>query len=305
MCSKESHLCEELICEHYGNLVAKVAGYLCRNGWQLLRSIASGTKLKHDQIRKALCVLIQHKLVQFQMRKQIIEYKADIKSIVNLIFYPRMIYTAKLLYGDIAELIVEETLFLGIGLMSEILKRVLDRWQNSTQEENKVDKVQKAFQDLVHTHFLQREPELWITDDNGDDVIPTFSSTKENLYRIPLISENTLKRQRSEENEGEPQAKRQKKCGEVDDDGIYWSINIQRFEQYFRDQAIVSAATRKHGQACGEIVRAMLRISEVTTLSDAWKTQLVSAAEIFRALPPNYTLSAEVRKTQRESLKKI
>ena len=78
------------------------------------------------------------------------------------------------------------------------------------------------------------------------------------------------------------------------DDGIYWSVNFTRFEQFFRDQAIVLAMRKKHGIECGEITRAMLRISEVTTSADATKTQAISAAEISRAIAAGYSISAEV-----------
>ena len=33
---------------------------------------------------------------------------------------------------------------------------------------------------------------------------------------------------------------------------LYWSVNITRFEQFFRDQAVVAAVTKKHGVVCGE-----------------------------------------------------
>jgi len=79
------------------------------------------------------------------------------------------------------------------------------------------------------------------------------------------------------------------------DDGIYWSVNFSRFEQFFRDQAIVVAMRKKHGIECGEITRAMLRISEVTTSADATKTQAISAAEISRALAAGYSISSEVK----------
>ena len=66
------------------------------------------------QVRKALCVLLQHKLASFQVYKHIVSYKANVENILRLLYYPKIIYTAKVLYGDMAEIIVEEILHHGI-----------------------------------------------------------------------------------------------------------------------------------------------------------------------------------------------
>ena len=71
-------------------------------------------------------------------------------------------------------------------------------------------------------------------------------------------------------------------------------MNFPRFEQFFRDQAIVAAIRKKHGIECGEITRAMLRISEVTTAAYASKTQAMSANEISRSLASGFSMSSEV-----------
>lgn len=35
------------------------------------------------------------------------------------------------------------------------------------------------------------------------------------------------------------------------DDGIYWQVNLERFHQHFRDQALVSAVASRMDQVCG------------------------------------------------------
>lgn len=107
---------------------------------------------------------------------------------------------------------------------------------------------------------------------------------------------------------------------DAQDDGIYWQINLVRFHQHFRDQAIISAVSNKLDQVGGvtylygqrgahswvlfaradpsvcfvfqtssEIVRTMLRMSEVTTSSIAAFTQPLSSnevSEVVTAPPP-------------------
>uniref|UniRef100_F7AE51 DNA-directed RNA polymerase III subunit RPC3 n=1 Tax=Ciona intestinalis TaxID=7719 RepID=F7AE51_CIOIN len=284
MSSRECLLAYELLQEHYGKIAADVASFLLQNGWQPLRYIALKANLKLDQVRKALCLLIQHKLAKFHVRKRkIVEYAINIENVLSILFHPKFIYTVKLLYGDAAELIVEEALQHGIILMSTAIKNVADR----LPDENGSGKIEKAFKDLVQTHFLQREPEVEKNEEE-EYIVPIFTQNEADLYRLPTLSEESLKRKRSDDGSDEPKAKRLKSEHEtpsVKDDGVYWSVNISRFQQYFRDQSIVASVTQRFGTPCGEIVRAMLRISEVTTPANAQSTQPISSAEIARSLP--------------------
>ena len=88
-------------------------------------------------MRKALCTLIMHNMVTFDLNKRgFIEYKIQIKGVQLLSRSPRYIYTAKTLYGDEAELIVEEMLTQGQVLMSKVLKRVTDRLNEALEGNN-------------------------------------------------------------------------------------------------------------------------------------------------------------------------
>ncbi|KFV51417.1 DNA-directed RNA polymerase III subunit RPC3, partial [Gavia stellata] len=55
--------------------------------------------LRLGQVKKALCVLIQHNLVTYQLQKRgFVEYEAQCKRVLSILRYPRYIYTAKTLY---------------------------------------------------------------------------------------------------------------------------------------------------------------------------------------------------------------
>uniref|UniRef100_H2ZAS8 DNA-directed RNA polymerase III subunit RPC3 n=1 Tax=Ciona savignyi TaxID=51511 RepID=H2ZAS8_CIOSA len=299
MSSREADLAYELLLEHYGKIVADVARFLLQNGWQPLKYIALKTNMKIDQVRKALCLLIQHKLAKFHVRKKrLVEYEIELRNVMAILFHPKFIYTAKLLYGDTAELIVEETLQHGIIQMSTVIKNVAER----LSDEAETLKIENAFKDLVKTHFLQRfvqEAEIEKSE-NDDEIVPNFTQKETDLYLIPHLSAECnfpLKRRRSNDGNDEPQAKRFKSdngdISALEDDGVYWSVNISRFLQFFRDQSIVSSVTHRYGTSCGEIVRAMLRISEVTTSANAPTTQPISGAEISRSLPQKLGLPVE------------
>lgn len=79
-------------------------------------------------MKKALCVLIQHNLVIYQVHKRgVVEYEAQCSRVLRMLRYPRYIYTAKTLYSDTGELIVEELLLNGKMTMSAVVKKVADR----------------------------------------------------------------------------------------------------------------------------------------------------------------------------------
>ncbi|NXU49279.1 RPC3 polymerase, partial [Turnix velox] len=164
--------------------------------------------------------------------------------------------------------------------------------------------VSSTFVRLVDTHFVQRCPLVPDTPQSPEGPpppAPTLVINEKDMYVVPRL--NLLgkgKRQRSceEEEEGEPKAKKQKQEGEGSepppDDGIYWQVNMERFHQHFRDQAIVTAVANPMDQTSSEIVRTMLRMSEVTTSSGAPHTQPLSSNEIFRSLPAGYNIGKQV-----------
>lgn len=88
------------------------------------------------QVRKALCVLIQHNLVTYHLQKRgLVEYEAQCSRVLRILRYPRYIYTAKTLYSDTGELIVEELLLNGKMRMSAIVKKVADRLTETMEGE--------------------------------------------------------------------------------------------------------------------------------------------------------------------------
>lgn len=83
------------------------------------------------QVKKSLCVLMQHGTCVFSPGRKgpgsPTEYQTSADRILRILRYPRYIYTAKTLYGDTGELIVEELLQRGHMTMSSTVKTVADR----------------------------------------------------------------------------------------------------------------------------------------------------------------------------------
>ncbi|XP_053331052.1 DNA-directed RNA polymerase III subunit RPC3 [Spea bombifrons] len=307
MTQAEATLCSLLLREHYGEIVDRVGTYLIRTGKQPLRVIAKDTGTSLDQVKKALCVLIQHNLVSYQLHKRgFVEYCAHYDRCLRILRYPRYIYTTKTLYGDTGELIVEELLLNGKMTLSAVVKKVADRLTESMEEGKSMDyaEVSAMFTRLADTHFVQRCPGLTEADmmqgaEGKPPVAPSLVTNEKEMFTVPRVTllGRGKRRRSSDEDEGSSQAKRTKKdtgAESEQDEGIYWQVNMDRFHQHFRDQAIISAVSNKMDQTSSEIVRTMLRMSEVTTSSSAAYTHPLSSNEIFKSLPAGYNISKQV-----------
>lgn len=96
------------------------------------------TKPPRWQVKKALCVLLQHNLATFQLPKRGgVEYEARAERVLRVLRYPRYIYAAKTLYGDTGELLVEELLLNGKMTMSAAVRKVADRLTETMEGEKK------------------------------------------------------------------------------------------------------------------------------------------------------------------------
>uniref|UniRef100_A0A3Q1EPS9 DNA-directed RNA polymerase III subunit RPC3 n=1 Tax=Acanthochromis polyacanthus TaxID=80966 RepID=A0A3Q1EPS9_9TELE len=300
MTAQEVRLCGLLLREHFGEVVEKVGTQLLRSGAQNLRTIIHETGLSVDLVKKSLMVLVQHGACLFSSGRKgpgsPTEYRSGCDRILRILRYPRYIYTAKTLYGDTGELIIEELLQRGHMTMSGTVKTVADRLTQNMEEGRSMDysEVSSAFSKLVETHFLQRCPPL-AGAGTADSTNPAPGATPSfpDCYKVPHMTlVGRGKRQlTAEDGEDQRNAKRQKMDPEAHgDEGIYWQVNFERFHLHFRDQAIISAVANKLDQTSSEIVRTMLRMSEVTTSPAATCTKPLSANEIFRSLPASYNI---------------
>lgn len=310
MTAQEVRLCGLLLREHFGEVVEKIGTHLLRSGAQNLRTVVheSGTPL--DLVKKSLCVLMNHGACTFSVGRKgpgsPVEYRASGERILRILRYPRYIYTAKTLYGDTGELIVEEVLQRGHMTMSTIVKTVADRLTHNMEEGRSMEysEVVSTFSKLVETHFLQRCPPV-------SEVAPPVSTapqvpgapaalisvappTAESFPDCYLVPTVTLVGRGKRRRSGEDGAEEQRPSKTHGDEGIYWQVNFERFHLHFRDQTIISAVASKLDQTSSEIVRTMLRMSEVMTPPTASCTQALSANEIFRSLPANYSISRSI-----------
>ncbi|XP_057690601.1 DNA-directed RNA polymerase III subunit RPC3 isoform X2 [Corythoichthys intestinalis] len=298
MTSQEVRLCGLLLREHFGEVVEKVGTNLLKGGTQTLRNIVQETGISVDL--HGTCVFSPGR----KGRGSPTEYQCSSNLILKILRYPRYIYTAKTLYGDTGELIIEELLQRGHVSMSNIVKVVADRLTQNMEEGHSMNykDVSAAFSKLVETHFIQRCPPMasatTIANPSTAEAPASTAPAPEsfpNCYTVPNVTLIGQGKRQLEDPEEQSVAKKARMDTETHgDEGIYWQVNFDRFHLHFRDQAIVSAVSSKLDQTSGEIVRTMLRMSEVTTQPKAAHTKPLSANEIFRSLPTAYNIPRQV-----------
>lgn len=305
-----SHLkiraCSLILKEHFGVVVQSVGECLLKVSSKSLGEITKATNLPLQKVKKSLLVLIHHNLVGFKAHpKGLVKYSIDADRVLYMLRYPRYTYCAKTLYGDAAELIVEELLQNGRMCMSAVLQKVLERSQGACKPED----VKQKFVDLVKTGFLCRVP---YPDPNAkDEKVPTLILPEGAMYKIPEVKlyllsqslndsceEPAAKKIKTEEPDDEPPAKKIK-TEKVDeskkqpDEKEYWCVSIERFHQHIRDQLVVQAVSRRLGLKAGEVVRTMLRLSETRSHPKDALSVPVSRSEIHNALKREINISLQ------------
>nr|KAJ3419162.1 RNA polymerase III subunit C82 [Polyrhizophydium stewartii] len=144
MSQHELQLCGQILEEHFGCLVEKVATTLIARGRSTLPALVQATKLSVKITRESLFILIQHHLVTHaeatEGTRAVVYYQASIREILLRERFPLFIHTAASLFGAPAGLIVQKTLENGtlspskigptddmsIGQLSEGMAQLLD-----------------------------------------------------------------------------------------------------------------------------------------------------------------------------------
>ena len=140
-------------------------------------------------MKKCISVGIKHRIIKFEeYKKQPSTYEAIIENILLRARYPKFVYYAKVLFGDVAELIVENVLMNGAEIISDIVSKVTERLvsdmdQSSTKHDESF--VYQKCEDLIKGHYLKRL--LLPTDlkESSTGEEKSDHSTEDKAYEIP------------------------------------------------------------------------------------------------------------------------
>nr|XP_026654861.1 DNA-directed RNA polymerase III subunit RPC3 [Zonotrichia albicollis] len=246
MTQAELRLCSLLLREHFGEIVEKVGNSLLRTGPRPLRLLVGDTGLLPDQVRAAReeGILTYHGRWERNSEKRDLGEGNGIRDTVGWpIASPRPWKVGeKLLYP--------KKMGFGRGQWDQRYCGVADRLTETMEDGKSMDyaEVSNTFVRLADTHFIQRCPMApEVPPDGKVPPAPALGIADKDMYAVPrlsLVGKGKRRRSCDEEEEGEHKAKRQKQEGGSSeappDDGIYWQVNLERFHQHFRDQALKS-----------------------------------------------------------------
>ena len=141
------------------------------------------------QVRKCISVGIKHRIIKFEENKKLPPtYQAIIDNILLRARYPKFVYSAKMLYGDVAELIVESILMNGAEMLSDLVLKVTERLISDADQSNaKHDEhfVYQKCEELIKGRYLKRLLVPKDLEENEIDGETSTFTTVEQAYEIP------------------------------------------------------------------------------------------------------------------------
>ncbi|RUS80023.1 hypothetical protein EGW08_012193 [Elysia chlorotica] len=304
-------LCEQLLKECYGEIVASVGMSLLHNKSSPLAMIIHRTKMEAKQIKQALCSLIQQNIVTFHKNNAgLTEYSGSSDAILCRLRFPHYIHCAKTLFGDAAEFLVEELLVQGRSTLGDAVNKTVNKLNESLAvSKSSIPEIsQNLIKDkvsiLVKARLIRRCHDV-SRDKDGKVISMDDMSNPEILFDPPReydyekstgskrsageICEVPLKKIKLEDGEEASSLGKPSETGPS-----YWCVNVHQFHHHFRDQAIISAVAKIIDQKASEVMRTMLRLSETKTVPTDSISAHLSFTEICTAMPKDKIMTSNV-----------
>lgn len=148
----------------------------------------------------------------------------------------------KRLFGDEAEILLEEILIQGYAVASDLILKVDKRLKESHGVQKKLPEIRDKFISLVTAKYLTRQ-----VAPTEEKPVPMVDVEEKDRFVVPSININQLLQKVNGQDV------------EMEDANIYWSVNFDRFHQDFRDKLLVNAISRRFDENAGELLRVMLQ----------------------------------------------
>lgn len=285
MSQSEVLACTCILRECFNERIETVGKYLAENGPSQLRTMANKTGLRINETQTALRFLIKHNMVEFTFDsvKNTVLYSVNLRNIRAVVRSDRYTDAIRSLYGHDAEAIVRDILLNGQMSLPEIVTSVLESCADRSNGEKR---IYEKFVQLVQTHFVRRCPALANTM-SEEDRIPDLIINESQLYDVPSFS-NVAEEMQAKMQQLES-SKRPNDKSKIDT--VYWCVNIDRFNEFLRDQTLIHAISKRVHPQAAEIVRTLLRRSEVKSPEGVPKTVPISFYELLEELPKDLSIT--------------
>ncbi|XP_046864526.1 DNA-directed RNA polymerase III subunit RPC3-like isoform X3 [Xenia sp. Carnegie-2017] len=277
MSAKQILLASLILEQHCGDIVARIGKNILNKGFTTLSSIALDTGFSKNKIRKALCQLIQHNLVKCQKNQRgFITYTGQLSNIFAIMYYPRFIQKAKMLFGDVAELIVEQLLLHGWMTMTSVVTRVTQRLHDPQAEASVAIneyQVSEQFANMASMHLLQHS--------TLESIDPSKAPPNESeKYQLPRAYTPTV----SASHRRKASFNNDKISIDFQDSDIFWQVNIQQFNVHLVDEIIVDGTRNCIDEIASKVMDVMCKMTNVDRSCFSDKTKRLGFYEIAENL---------------------
>eukprot|EP00092_Neocalanus_flemingeri_P103464 GFUD01132418.1.p1 GENE.GFUD01132418.1~~GFUD01132418.1.p1 ORF type:complete len:521 (+),score=211.52 GFUD01132418.1:39-1601(+) len=248
----------QIVSDVFGETAALVATDIASFTVKTFSQILSSTSLSIKEVRAALGVLIQHRLVSFSdtAKPGKVDYLIQTENILSFLRYPRFLYLVKTAHGDEAELMVEEIIKSGSETATNILFRTAKRLHESQEvpaQPPNISDLNSQLVSLISNSLIERSEQLGQNTAATAVLCPNLVENKLLLNTPVDVDEKAIS------------TAVMTKCETVEpgnDQDVLWRLNMKKCEQMVRDQMIVAAAGRRVDKQAGLVVQSLLRIVE-------------------------------------------
>nr|CAG4649280.1 EOG090X04YD [Scapholeberis mucronata]SVE93579.1 EOG090X04YD [Scapholeberis mucronata] len=235
------------------------------------------TKNEGNNVKKALAIMIQHNLVQFQASERnnnMAEYSMIPNNVYCLLRYSKYLYMIKRIYGTAEEVLLEVLLNMGQESASSVIFQSAKRLKEANEESSEDHtSLHQAFLRLAQDHFIIRCPKLVETEIKTK--IPNLVVEESEQFVVPHLELGAMAKILREDG---PQ------LGEYSDSKIVWRVNHQRFDVEMRNVVLVNAAARRVDTTAGELYHLLLKLWRECSPPDVPITNTLSFNQIKDAV---------------------
>ncbi|XP_008192282.2 DNA-directed RNA polymerase III subunit RPC3 [Tribolium castaneum] len=256
-----------ILLERFGPVVEKVGTYLFQYGTVPLLYIKKHTDLPISKVKEALCILIKYRLVTFtpNRNENVANYTLQHERVLLMLRYAKYINLIKKKFGTECELIMEELLQRSYWTASELILKVIERLKKDHNKNVTILALREKFFSLLAAQYLIRLPYSM-----EDKPVPSLVIKETEQFAPPTIDFKQIALVQSNK----------APVDSLPDQGVYWTVNFDRFHQDMRDKLIVNAFIKKFDENAGEFVRLLLQQMYIRTQPWAEVSNPVPIVEI-------------------------
>lgn len=218
-------------------------------------------------MKEALCILIKYRLVTFtpNRNENVANYTLQHERILLMLRYAKYINLIKKKFGTECEIMMEELLHRSYWTASELIIKSIEKLKKDHNKHVTILALREKFCSLVTAQYLIRLPYS-----EEDKPVPTLILKENEEFLPPTID---FKQIALVQNNKAP-------IESLPDQGVYWTVNFDRFHQDMRDKLIVNAFIEKFDENAGEFVRLLLQQMYIRTTPWAEVSNPVQIVEI-------------------------